>query len=160
MVPQTATQVGNKRQTWVILGDVLGPGFSTKMLLWLKCLRRGPWVMLSPFLSLPTLLLVTSSCDEGFKGGCCLFPGQLHVPCVRGVPGQRLSISSASELRALAGIAAGMWHKACRQSFFHPTSRKTETIKSVFFFLVIRHAETLSPPWSRWREWFLLFLAV
>lgn len=116
--------------------------------------------MLAPFLSLPTLFLVPSSCNEGFKGGCCLFPGQLHAPCVRGVPGQVLSSSSASELRAPAGIAAGMWHKACRQSFFHPTSRKIEKIKSVFLFLVIRHAGTLSPPWSRWREWFLLFLAV
>lgn len=146
---QTAAQVENKRQTWVIPGDVLGPGFSTEMLLRLKCLRRGPWVMLSPFLSLPTLLLVPSSCDGGSKGGCCLLPGQLHVPCVRGVTGQVLSSSSASGLRAPAGIASGMWHKACRQSFFHPTSRKIEKIKSVSLLLVMRHAGTLSPPWSR-----------
>lgn len=159
-MPQTVAQVGNKRQTQVILGDVLGPGFSTEMLLRLKCLRRGPWVMLSAFLSLPALLVAPSSCDEGFKGGCCLFPGQLHVPCVRGVPGQVLSSSSASELRAPAEIVAGMWHKACRPSFFHPTSRKIEKIKSVSLLLVVRHTGTLSPPWSHWREWFILTLAV
>lgn len=134
-MPQTVAQVGNKRQTQVILGDVLGPGFSTEMLLRLKCLRRGPWVMLSAFLSLPTLLVVPSSCDEGFKGGCCLFPGQLHVPCVRGVPGQVLSSSSASELRAPAEIVAGMWHKACRPSFFSSHLKKNRKDKVCVFAL-------------------------
>lgn len=91
--------------------------------------------MLSPFLSLPTLLLVPSSCDGGFKGGCCLFPGQLHVPCVRGVTGQVLSSSSASELRAPAGIASGVWHKACRQSFFSSHLKKNRKDKVCVFAL-------------------------
>lgn len=92
-MPQTVAQVGNKRQTrshWEMFWDrLLQPRDAPEAEMFEK---RSMWVMLSAFLSLPTLLVVPSSCDEGFKGGCCPpFQGQLHVPCVRGVPGQVLS---------------------------------------------------------------------
>lgn len=77
--------------------------------------------------------------------GCRLFPGQMHI-CVPEVPGHVPGSGSASELRAPAGMAAGMWHKACEQSFLTPHPKKN-TKKSHIFAL--GHAGSvllLSPP--------------
>lgn len=147
-MPQTVAQVGNKRQTQVILGDVLGPGFSTEMLLRLKCLKgsMGHAVRISVSTNTPGGA-PTHPVMESLRVAVASFQDS-YMSHVRGVPGQVLSSSSASELRAPAEIVAGMWHKACRPSFFHPTSRKIEKIKSVSLLLVIRHTGTLSPPWS------------
>lgn len=72
--------------------------------------------------------------DVGLKYGCCLFPEQLHILCVRGVPGHVLSRSLASELRVLAGIAAGTWHKACKQSFLSCLKKNTKDNKGPRLF--------------------------
>lgn len=93
-----------------------------------------------------TFLPVPPACNGGFKCGCRLFPEQLLI-CVLEIPGHMLGSSSASALRAPAGFAAGVWHKAGGQAVLIPHPKQNTTVAShVFAPGHARSVLLLSPP--------------
>lgn len=139
LVSQTTAQVGSKRWT--------GSSWETRQdhSSWQRCSQGqkvqeevcGSCCPCSCFQQ--QFLLAPPPFNGGFMCGCRLFPGQMHI-WVPEVPGHVLGSSSASELRAPAGMAAGVWHKACEQSFLTPHPKKN-TRKSHIF--APGHAESL-----------------
>lgn len=119
LVSQATAQVGSKRWT--------GSSWETRQdhSSWQRCSQGqkvqeevcGSCCPCSCFQQ--QFLLAPPPCNGGFMCGCRLFPGQMHI-WVPEVPGRVLGSSSASELRAPAGMAAGMCGTRHANSLFSP----------------------------------------
>lgn len=128
---------------WVILGGSLGPRLSAEMLLRPTSLGErfmGCTVPVPVFANMP---VGTSTLQRRIE----MWPSPhsraaAHLRAGRSRTRAEWLLTSA--VRASAGVAASMWHKACTQSFFSLLKKSTKKVPHVFARGHARNVQLLS----------------